>query len=154
MRSRPTWISDVGLGDEVVEPPRVLGRAALRRDYHVCVAVPHVEQRRGAGLLGAAPDGAQEQHRPATEARANPSVALLVEPLVHGEQRAKDEFEEWVHAGHPSPADVKLKGVVPDTAYRFAVHVRGGVATAPAIANSGVAWPALGYLKSSVNRTC
>jgi hypothetical protein len=43
---------------------------------------------------GAAADGAQEQHRPATEARADPPVAVLVEPLVHGEQRAKDKFDE------------------------------------------------------------
>ena len=85
----------VGPGGEVVEPPRVLGRATLRCDHHVRVAVAHVQQRGGAGLLGPAPNGAQEQHRPATEARAD--VAVLVEPLVHGEHRA---FDEWVHLGH------------------------------------------------------
>src|SRR5262249_9179005 len=90
---------DMGFGGEVVEPPRVLRRATLRGDHHVRLRFAHVEQRGGAGRTSTTPDRAQQQHRPAAEARTDPSIRALVEPLVDGEQRTHDAFEERVHAG-------------------------------------------------------
>ncbi len=62
----------VGLGEQVLIPAGVFGRAALGGDDHPALAVGAVDQRRGALLAGAAPGGGEQQ-----DGGAAPMIAAL-----------------------------------------------------------------------------
>jgi len=52
---------DIRVGEDIAVPPRVLGRAALRGDHEVTVAVGSVKQRKDELLARLAAAGGQQQ---------------------------------------------------------------------------------------------